>query len=119
MDKCNSVCPIPDSERVGAYVTKRKIKQSIQTVLHVMFGLLIVYIDAMDSSNIAEYVLVDFLIKRNIISGTPDQSSGYFYTFEITHIPMHTRSSSPYVSSLPVKSVPYRFSCETSITNAG
>ena len=60
MDKCNSVCPIPNSER-GTYGAKRKLKHSTQTVLHVMCGLPIALIEAMDSANIAEYVLVDFL----------------------------------------------------------
>ena len=77
MDKCNSVCPIPNSER-GTYGTKLKLKHSTQTVLHVMCGLLIALIDAMDSANIAENVLVDVLKTRKIISGTPDRSSSYF-----------------------------------------
>ena len=34
-----------------------------------------------------------------------------------SHIPMHTRSSDPYVSSLSEKSVPHRYPCEISVTN--
>ena len=35
----------------------------------------------------------------------------------LSHIPTHTRSSDPYVSSLSEKSVPYRYRCEISVTN--
>ena len=34
-----------------------------------------------------------------------------------SHIPTHTRSSDPYVSSLSEKSVPHRYPCEISVTN--
>ena len=34
-----------------------------------------------------------------------------------SHIPMHTRWSDPYVSSLLEKSVPHRYPCEISVTN--
>ena len=42
-----------------------------------------------------------------------------FYPCEIilSHIPTHTRSSDPYVSSLSEKSVPHRYPCEISVTN--
>ena len=36
---------------------------------------------------------------------------------DFSHIPTHTRSSDPYVSSLSEKSVPYRYPCEISVTN--
>ena len=77
MDKCNSVCPITNSES-GTNGTKRKLDHKNQTVLHVMCGLLIALIDAIDGAKIAQYLLVDFLKMRKIISGTPDQSSCYF-----------------------------------------
>ena len=32
-------------------------------------------------------------------------------------VPMHTRSSGPYVSSLSEKSVPHCYACEISVTN--
>ena len=35
----------------------------------------------------------------------------------LSHIPTHTRSSDPYVSSLSEKSVPHRYPCEISVTN--
>ena len=34
------------------------------------------------------------------------------------HLPMHTRSSDPYVSSLLEQSVPHRYPCGISVTNA-
>ena len=37
--------------------------------------------------------------------------------FYFSHIPAHTRSSDPYVSSLSEKSVPHRYPCEISVTN--
>ena len=42
-----------------------------------------------------------------------------FYPCEIilTHIPRHTRSGDPYVSSLSKKSVPHRYPCEIRVTN--
>ena len=39
------------------------------------------------------------------------------YLTHFSHIPMHTRSSDPYVSSLLEKSVPHGYPCEISITN--
>ena len=36
---------------------------------------------------------------------------------DFSHIPTHTRSSDPYVSSLSEKSVPHRYPCEISVTN--
>ena len=52
-------------------------------------------------------------------SCTPDQHFSCFYTYEIifSHIPTHTRSSDPYLSSLSEKSVPHRYPCEISVTN--
>ena len=43
-----------------------------------------------------------------------------FYTYEIflPHIPTHTKSNDPYVSSLSEKIVPHRYQCEISVTNA-
>ena len=35
----------------------------------------------------------------------------------LSHIPMHTRSSDPYVISLSEKYVPNRYPCEISVTN--
>ena len=35
----------------------------------------------------------------------------------LSHIPTHTRSGDPYVSSLSEKSVPHRYPCEISVTN--
>ena len=37
--------------------------------------------------------------------------------FYFSHIPTHTKSSDPYVSSLLEKSVPHRWLCEISVTN--
>ena len=37
--------------------------------------------------------------------------------FYFSHIPTHTRSSDPCVSSLSKKSVPHRYPCEISVTN--
>ena len=50
-------------------------------------------------------------------SGTAKVS--VFYPFEIilSHIPTHTRSSDPYVSSLSEKSVRHCYPCEISVTN--
>ena len=54
-----------------------------------------------------------------LISFTLDQGWRRFYQFEIilSHIPMHTRSNDPYVSSLSEKSVQHRYLYEISITN--
>ena len=43
--------------------------------------------------------------------------AGEIYEIEFSHIPTHTRSSDPYVSSLSEKSVPHRYPCEISVTN--
>ena len=37
---------------------------------------------------------------------------------DFSHIPTHTRSSDSYVSSLSEISVPHRYQCEISVTNA-
>ena len=56
-----------------------------------------------------------------IYSRTPDQDFRYFNPFEIIlshiHVPMHTGSSGPYVSSMSAKSVLHRYPCETSVNN--
>ena len=53
------------------------------------------------------------------ISSTADRGFRFFCPFEmiLSHIPTHTRSSDPYVSSLSEKSVPHRYPCEISVTN--
>ena len=40
-----------------------------------------------------------------------------FTHIQQSHIPLHTRSGDPYVSSLSEKSVPHRYPCEISVTN--
>ena len=59
--------------------------------------------------------------KKINISRTPDQDFRCFNPCEVilSHIPMDTRSSDPYVSSLSEKSVPHRYPCEISLTNTG
>ena len=59
------------------------------------------------------------IMARKDCSYTPDRDIRCFYPCEIflSHIPMHTRSSDPYVSSLSEKSVPHRYQCEISVTN--
>ena len=46
-----------------------------------------------------------------------DHSISYALVCEkiLSHIPKHTRSSDPYVSSLSEKSVPHRYPCEISV----
>ena len=54
-----------------------------------------------------------------LFSRTPDRDFRCFYPCEIflSHIPTHTRSIDPCVSSLSEKSVPHRYPCEISVTN--
>ena len=61
----------------------------------------------------------DLLGCRKPNSHTPYRDFHCFYLCEIilSHIPTHTRSSDPYVSSLSEKSVPHRYPCEISVTN--
>ena len=56
---------------------------------------------------------------RFLFSRPPDRAFCCFYQCEIilSHIPTHTRSGDPYVSSLSEKSVPHRYPCEISVTN--
>ena len=57
--------------------------------------------------------------KNNVFSSTPDGGLHCYHPYEkiLSHIPKHTRSSDPYVSSLSEKSVPHRYPCEISVIN--
>ena len=62
---------------------------------------------------------IDGIYTRVKSSRTPDHDFRCFYPCEIflSHIPTHTRSSDPYVSSLLEKSVPHGYPCEIIVTN--
>ena len=44
-----------------------------------------------------------------------------FYKYDkiLSHIPMHTGSRSPCISSLSANSIPNRYSCKITVINAG
>ena len=60
-----------------------------------------------------------FLVGEIGSSRTPDQDFRCFYPCQIilSHIPRHTNSSYPNVSSLLEKSVPHPYPCEIRVTN--
>ena len=62
---------------------------------------------------------ISLQVYSNWVSRIPDRDFRYFYPCKkfLSHIPTHTRSSDPYVSSLSEKSVPHRYPCEISVTN--
>ena len=70
-------------------------------------------------SFIASVLIACFHIKQVLIILHTRSGLPLLYQCEIilSHIPTHTRSSDPYVSSLSEKSVPHRYPCEISVTN--
>ena len=71
------------------------------------------------NSIIGPYTDLGMIVEKIGISCKPDWVCHCFYPFEkiLSHIPMHTRSSDPYVSSLSEKSVPHRYPCKISVSN--
>ena len=72
-----------------------------------------------ETQYIGLYTDLGMIVEKIGISCKPDWVCHCFYPFEkiLSHIPMHTRSSDPYVGLLSEKSVPHRYPCKISVSN--
>ena len=65
------------------------------------------------------FTFVHIMLRKHTFSHTRSGLTLFLLMCEIilSHIQMQTRSSGPYVSSLPEKSAQHRYPCEISVTN--